>query len=84
MKRISFFLIVLSAAVASLSLLPTGTSGKGSKLIRSANPVPGRYIVVFDEERLADSFKGAAGDHASELATGSVSYTHLTLPTSSE
>jgi hypothetical protein len=50
MKRLSFLLIVLSAVAATLSFMPAGTSGKGSKLYRSENPVPGRYIVVYDEK----------------------------------
>jgi subtilisin family serine protease len=63
MKRIFTLLTVCAAALVALQLVPFETSGKGSKLIRSADPIPGQYIVVFKEE--AESFGRV--DHGASL-----------------
>lgn len=55
MKRFIALSIALIAAIYVLTISPSTTSGKGEKLIRSENPVPGRYIVVLDQEATRDS-----------------------------
>jgi subtilisin family serine protease len=50
-------LAVLSILIAgiALSLLPFKTSGRNEKFIRSANPVPNRYIVVLNDSKTEDA-----------------------------
>lgn len=57
------------SALIAFNLIPASTSGKGSKLIRSENPVPGRYIVVFETAGQGEGiFDPAAESKAFELA----------------
>ena len=48
MKKLLTLFLVIAAGVFALNFSTQETAGQGSKLIRSADPVPGRYIVVFN------------------------------------
>jgi subtilisin family serine protease len=55
-------IVAVSFLIAGIAfaLLPFKTSGRLSKFVRSANPVPGRYIVVLNDAALSNT-KGLTG-----------------------
>ncbi|MGD9590041.1 MAG: S8 family serine peptidase [Pyrinomonadaceae bacterium] len=52
MKKTWIFLTVLAVTAAAISFLPSETEGRTSKLKRSANPVPNRYIVALNADAM--------------------------------
>lgn len=52
MKKIWIFLTVFAVAAAAISLLPSKTEGHSSKLRRSSNPVPNRYLVALNSDAM--------------------------------
>lgn len=52
MKKTWILLTVLAVAAAAITFVPSTTEGQSSKLKRSANPVPGRYIVVLNNDAM--------------------------------
>ena len=52
MKKIWIFITVIAVGIAAVSLLPSTTEGRKSKLRKASNPVPNRYIVVLKPETM--------------------------------
>ncbi len=79
MKRIILLLSISAFALFAFHSIPTPSIGKESKLIRSADPIPGQYIVVFKEN--AESFgrvNHGAAQQAFEMAgTHNASIKHV-------
>ena len=54
MKRSYLILVTVIIGLSVWSFLPSKTSGQKYKLRMSENPVPGRYIVVLNDEAIGE------------------------------
>lgn len=75
MKRVVLVVITVSFVASALYFASPRTSGKGGKLFRSENSIPGKYIVVLEpdaEFRLSDrrSIESAVTELAGEYNAG--------------
>ena len=67
MRKLYLAAIVICAFAAAISFLPSQTSGKNQKFLRSKKPIPNRYIVVLNDTNLPDSDE-ETGNAVSRLA----------------
>jgi aqualysin 1 len=67
MKKTVLVSVALCAGAIAFSLLPSKSSAKNDKFLRSAKAIPNRYIVVMNDDVASDGDETGVGNAVSEI-----------------